>query len=193
MTVDPAANFAAHMVEGGVEIDRMKNGQVAVLENPGWFHVPNQPTYVLRAEGETRAALGMFGRSRVVIRQEPSTIAPRTGEAIATWDAGAIRLALHPANAPVLQSDVFNREGGGGGPALLSREGSSLADRDGTYRATLRDAAGQPLGWLRVRLEPGEELGRVYEGQIPSTVDDALAAAAVLVLDGEVSWLSKKQ
>jgi hypothetical protein len=193
VAVDPEANFAAHTVEGGLEIDRMKNGGQAVLENPGWLRMPNEPSFVLRVDGETRAALWQVGRSRVLVRREASTIAPRAGEAIASWDGGAIRLTLHVTDTSVLQSDVFNREGSGAGSSVLTRGAGPTAGRDGAYRATLRDEAGQPSGWLRVHLAPGEQATRVYDGNLPPAIDDAVAAAAVLVLDGEVSLLSDKQ
>ena len=191
--VDPEANFAAHTVEGGLQIDRMKNGQPGVLENPGWWRMPNEPAFVLRADGETRAALWQVGRSRVLVRREASTIAPRAGEAIATWDGGAIRLTLHLADTSALQSDVFNREGSGPGPTVLARSAGPAVEREGVYRATLRDGSGQPTGWLRVHVAPGEQAARVYDGLLPPAIEDALAAAAVLVLDGEVIWLSKQQ
>jgi hypothetical protein len=190
--VDPEANFAAHTVDGRFALDRMTNGHRGVLEDPGWLRVPNEPAYVLRVDGETRAALWRFGRSRVLVRRDASTIAPRAGEAIATWDDGAIRLTLHLADASALHSDVFSREGGGGGPTVLTRSAGGVSGREGAYRAALRDGSGKQAGWLRVRLEPDEHAARIYDGRLPPAIDDAVAAAAVLVLDGELGWLSDK-
>ena len=44
-------------------------------------------------------------------------------------------------------------------------------------------------GWIRVRL--ARPAPTVYDAALPAAVDDALAAAAVVVLDGEVGWIAE--
>jgi hypothetical protein len=189
IAVEPEATFAAHPTKGGLTIDRMRSGGSGALDTPGWLRGGGTPDWVLRAGGETRGALWVVGQSRILVRRGASSISARSGEAIAAWDDGAIRLALHLPDGSSFRTDAFAREGGGTGPALLSRAAQTVLEVRGSYRAALRDGGGAPVGWFRVRVGPYRAASRIYDAVLPAALDDALAAAAALVLDGEVSWI----
>jgi hypothetical protein len=140
---------------------------------------------VLRVGNETRAALWIVGRSRVLVRDDASTIAPRAGEVLSSWDGGALRLTLYPRAGAPLMTDAFAREGLHGGERLVR----AAPRPSGAYRAPLRDGAGTEVGWLRVELGRSDGVPLVYDAVLPRAVDDGLAAAAAVALDGEVGWI----
>ena len=181
---EPGVTFAAHHAGDRVTLDRLPSGARGALESPAWPHLPDEPSFVLRAGSETRAALWIVGHSRVLVRRDADTTSPRVAEVLSAWDAGALRLTLFQEDGPTLAVDRFAREQGAD-PAPLSR----AAPLGGTYRAATRDAQGAAVGWLRVRVEP--PLAPVYDGVLPDTIGDALAAAVALALDGEVAWIEE--
>ncbi len=181
---DPEVTFAAHRAGDRLVFDRLPSGARGALEQPSWPHVPDEPTFVLRAGGEVRAALWVVGRSRVLVRRDAETTSSRTAEVLSTWDSGALRLTLFQEGGPTLGVDHFAR--GEGAEAALLAHGAPLR---GTYRATARDARGAPVGWLRVRAEP--PVAPVYDGVLPDPTGDALAAATAVALDGEVTWIEE--
>jgi len=187
--VDPGVTFAAHRERGGLAIDRLKGGGPGTLQAPGWLRAPDAPTYLLRTDGETRAALWAFGRSRVLVRREPSTHAESLGEVTASWEDGAIRLTLYLPAGTSFHTDAFTREGGGTGPGTLSRTAQTVLDVRGTYRAAVHNGSGAAAGWLRVRVSPYQEAARIYDGVLPPEIDDGLAAAAAVAIDTEVTWV----
>jgi len=181
---DPEVTFAAHRAGDRLVFDRLPSGARGALEQPSWPHVPDEPTFVLRAGGEVRAALWVVGRSRVLVRRDAETTSSRTAEVLSTWDSGALRLTLFQEGGPTLGVDHFAR--GEGAEAALLAHGAPLR---GTYRATAHDARGAPVGWLRVRAEP--PVAPVYDGVLPDPTGDALAAATAVALDGEVTWIEE--
>ena len=54
------------------------------------------------------------------------------------------------------------------------------------YRAEVRDAQGNPIGWLRVRIAPPEGTSRIYDGFLPPALDGPLAAAAAELVNVDV-------
>jgi len=182
---DPEVTFAAHRAGERLVLDRLPSGARGALEPPGWPHVPDEPTFVLRAGGEVRAALWVVGRSRVLVRRDAETTSPRTAEVLSAWDNGALRLTLFREGGPTLGVDHFARREGGPDTGILTR----AAPLRGTYRAAARDARGAPVGWLRVRVEPPAV--PVYDGVLPDATGDALAAATAVALDGEVAWIEE--
>jgi len=188
LPVEPGVTFALHPQGAGFVIDRMRDGTTGMLAAPGWFRLPNAPALVLRSEGEVRAALWLVGRTRVLVRAESSTIAPRIGEVLSSWDGGAVRLALWAGDGRTLRTDTFQREDEGTGPALLDREARTASIR-GTYRAIVRDAAGVAVGWMRARIGASASGARAYDAVFPPGVEDGLAAAASVALDAEVGWI----
>jgi hypothetical protein len=190
LPVEPEATFAIHPARDGFVVDRMRDGGTGVLEQPGWLHDPSGPSFILRSGTDVHAALWLIGRSRVLVREDPSTLAPRTGEVLVTWADGAVRLTLWGHDGSTLQTDTFGREDGGSARALLSRDRatSSVA---GTYRAVVRDAAGAAVGWMRARIGSDPHEARAYDAVFPARVDDGLAAAASVALDAEIGWLEE--
>ena len=180
LPVDPGVTFAAHRDGERIVVDRLRAGGNGVLDPPGRFHGENPPDFVLRVDDETRAALWVFGRSRVLARAEASSVAPRSGEVLSRWDGGAIRLTLFARDGKALTTDAFVREDG----RPLARD-AATTEMGGAYRAALRDASGADVGWLRV-----ETARRSYDGVFPPAVEDSIAAAAAVALDAEVTWLA---
>ena len=189
--VDAEVTFATRPEHGGFTIDRLHDGATGVLTPRGWFRMPDAPTFVLRSDGEDRAALWLVGRSRVLVRSERSTIAPRTGEVLSTWDDGAIRLDLWSRDGSTLRTDTFVRDGDGSRPATLGRAAGARTDLRGTYRATVRDGQGAAVGWIRVRIGRDGDAARAYDARLPAGVEDGLAAAAAVALDREIGWIEE--
>jgi len=190
LPVEPGASFAIHPERDGFVVDRMRDGGTGVLEEPGWLHDPSGPSLILRSGTEVRAALWLVGRSRVLVREDPSTRAPRTGEVLVSWADGAARLTLWVRDGSTLQTDTFGREDPRAAPALLSRE-RAPSGVDGTYRALVRDAGGTPVGWMRARIPRDPHEVRAYDAAFPARVDDGLAAAASVALDAEIGWIEE--
>ncbi len=190
LPVEPGASFAIHPERDGFVVDRMRDGGTGVLEKPGWLHDPSGPSFILRSGADVRAALWLVGRSRVLVREDPSTLAPRTGEVLVSWADGAARLTLWARDGSTLQTDTFGREGPGTAPPLLSRE-RATSGVDGTYRALVRDAGGTPVGWMRARITRDPHEARAYDAAFPARVEDGLAAAASVALDAEIGWIEE--
>jgi hypothetical protein len=185
--VEPTATFAAHREGEVFVLDRARTGTPAVVEPPGRFSGDNAPDLILRPRDGDPIGLWIVGRSRVIVRDGTSTLAPRTDEVVGAWDdGGALRLALHARDGTTLAVDPFARPDDGRPSSRLARG----ADADtGTYRAIVRDAHGDPVGWLRVSLSGAGGAERIYDAALPASVDDGLAVAAVVALDAEFDWI----
>jgi hypothetical protein len=190
--VDPEATFAAHRAGVELVVDRLGEGRTGVLRPASRIRLRNEPAFVLSSGGETLAWLWLEGPSHVVVRGARTGDAARLGEIRPSWDDGAIRLALVPRDGPALTTDTFAREGRGVGPGRLSRNARLDIDLRGTYRATLRDASGAPVGWLRVRTTRSGPVAAAYEGVLPADYGAELAAAAAVALDAEIAWIERQ-
>jgi len=182
LPVEPGVSFAAHRDGDRFVVDRLQNGGSGFLAPPGRFHESSPPDFLLRIDDETRGALWVIGRSRVLARAADSTRAPHSGEVLSDWEQGAIRLTLFTRDGAVLRTDTFLRADG---RALARDEAPRPGYAGGSYRAAIRDANGAAVGWMRV-----QTANRLYDGVLPAQVEDALAAAAAVALDGEVGWLA---
>ena len=184
LPVEPLVTFATHRDGDRFVLDRMRTGTTGVLDPPGRFRADYAPDFVFRADDATRAALWVFGRSHVLVRDDVSTTSRRRGEVVSDWEAGAIRLTLFAADGGVLRTDPFVARDG----RPLARAASTArgTPTDDVFRAAVRDKQGAEVGWLRVRSP------RVYDAVLPPTVDDALAAAAAVALDLEVVWIADR-
>lgn len=189
IAAEPGVSFAAHPTREVFVIDRLPGGATGLLEPPGWMPKPGTPDLRLTSRGEVAAGLWVYGQSRVLVRREPSPVAPLLGDVVADWTENAIRLTVQVGDGPRLVTDTFAREGGGTGPARLSRAAQTVLDMRGTFRAPLRDGAGREVGWLRVRIGPYQGPPRKYDAVLPDTMDGALAAAAAVLLDAELDWI----
>ena len=190
LPVDAGVAFAMHRRGDGFVVDRMREGGAGELVSPGWLSVADAPKLVLRSDGEVRAALWAVGRTRILVRAEASTRAPRTGEVLASWENGAIRLSLWTEGGRTLTTDTFRRsDDDRADHALLGRDADGGTAPAGTYRAALRDADGTDVGWVRARLRALPGVDRVYDAVLPPGVDDGLAAAAAVAIDAEIDWI----
>ncbi len=189
VTVDPEATFAAHREHGGMVIDRLGQDRSGTLGPAGWFRRPGDPTFVLRADGAEVAAYWISGQ-RVVVRRTTEEGAPAVGEIDPAWDdGGAIRLSFKGTEGSALRTDPFARQMADTGPATLTRASQTVIDVRGTYKATLRDAKGKPVGGVRVRVGPYLPAPRIFDGALPAAVDPALAVGAAVALDAEIDWI----
>jgi len=182
LPVDPGVTFAAHRDGDGFVVDRTRAGETGVVAARGRLHDPDAPNFVLRVGGEARTGLWIVGRTRVLARDSTDNRAPRVGEVLSAWENGAIRLTLYPPSGTPLETDTFRTKDG----RVLARS----TDANGTYRATLRDANGTEVGWLRVDAGAADSR-RAYDAVLPERVDDALAAAATAALDTELDWIAE--
>jgi hypothetical protein len=64
-------------------------------------------------------------------------------------------------------------------------------DVRGTYRTTIRDEKGAPLGWFRVRISPYQGAARLYDARLAADLDDTLAVAVTLALHDEIDWIER--
>ncbi len=125
----------------------------------------------------------------MIVRQTADPQSPLIGEINASWDHGAIRLTLKPADGPVFETGTFDRVDGRVATAALSSQAKTEFGLRGTYRAELRDANGTPVGWLRAQIRSPLTATRIYDGVIPPAINGALAAAAVALLDADVDYI----
>ncbi|HLK10720.1 MAG TPA: hypothetical protein VKW76_05030 [Candidatus Binatia bacterium] len=189
--VVPDATFVARRTHDGLTIDRMTDGGPAVVESPGWLRLPGEPTFVLHDPAGEQAGLWVVEPGRVVVRRGRSEDAPVIGRVVPSWEDDAIRLRIEPADAPAVVTDVFARTDRGAGPAALSRIARSSAGVRGTYRATLRREDGTSVGWLEVRVGLHQAAFVTYDGALPPTIDEPLAAAAAVALGSEIDWIEE--
>jgi len=183
--LDPAANFAAHAEHRGIVVDRMDDGKQAMLVANSMFSA--RPPFVVE-EGDRDVAALSFDGSTFHVRDLAAN-AP-AGDVTASWRGGAIRFAFHPSGHDALHTGAFHREGWGG-PELLGQPATTILDLAGTYRAEVRDAADRPVGWLRVEIGRYGPVLRVYDGDLPATINGPLAVAAVERLDSDIDWVEQ--
>jgi hypothetical protein len=188
VSVDPAATFAAHKEHGGLGIDRLAPGRTGRLRAAGWVRLPGSPSLALESEGHTLADFWLSGDA-VVTRRGPSETAPLVGTVTPSWEDGAVRLTIQPADGAAFRTDPFLRQETGGGTDRLTRVAETVIDVRGSYEAQLRDAGGRALGWLRVRIGPYLPAPRIYEAVTPPPLPPELAVAAAAALDAEVDWI----
>jgi hypothetical protein len=170
-------------------VDAMRGGNPTLLTAPAWLRLPGEPALVIRDGPEKGEALWLKGPGRVTVRRNVSSDSALIGRIEPSWENNAIRLTIEPAGGRRLRTDVFTREDLGAGTAALSRLAQLSIDVHGTYRATLREAGGRPVGWLRVAVGLHQPAPEMYEGVLPAEVDEGLAAAAAAALDQEIDWI----
>ncbi len=184
IAVDPDVDFAAHTAHRGLIIDRMVGGSPAVLvPHPGWF--TDNPV-LLEDNGETIAAMWLKDLAHATVRNAPDRGAPVTGRVETTRQDGAIRLAFALADGETYGTGRFHRVDFASGAPFLGSDVTTVLDVRGLYRAEVRDAQGNPIGWLRVRIEPPEGALRIYDGVLPPALDGAVGAAAVELVNLDV-------
>jgi hypothetical protein len=186
-TTEPETTFTAHAIHGGLAIDHMTGGQPTMLEPQGWFHWPGDPTLVMPG-GRHPVGLWLVETGHVVVRDGTTENSPVIGRVEPSWDDNAIRLTLRPADGPPIQSDVFQRVGTGTGRSVLTRLVDISPEVAGTYQAAMRTPDGAEVGWLRVSVG-GRPGSIVWQGDLPASVDEGLAAATAQALRSEVEFI----
>jgi len=184
ITVEPDVDFAAHTERHALVVDRMGDGDPAVLlPHTGWF---TENPFLLEQDGKTVAAVWVKDNAHVTVRQEPDRSSPVTGRVEATRQDGAIRLSFTLADGSTYGTGRFHRVDFSSGPAFLGVPANTVLDVRGMYRAEVRDVHGQPIGWLRVRVDPPEGTFRVYDGDLPPALDGPLGVAAAELVNVDV-------
>jgi hypothetical protein len=180
-----AATFSARETHRGLLIDRA-DGATGKLTTNGWFRRPGEPTLVYREGGVTVAGVWESGSDAAVVRSGTSETAPLIGRIVPSWKDGKLWLTIEPAGGAAVQTTVFERASGGGGPAL-DRNTSTRFVLEGSYRATLHATGGKDTGWLSVDVDP--EGGTRFSGDLPASIPPALAAAAAAAVEDEVDFI----
>ncbi len=143
----------------------------------------NAPFRVRTTRG-TQGTLRVTAPAQVVIYDAGAH--PAAGVAPA-WDASAVHLTLLPATGTPLRLGPFERLDGNSGYSVLTRNAQTTLDIQGTYRATIRDQDGGPVGWLQVRIV--EPYGaRLFQGVLPGLSPEQ-QAGLMLALDSEIDWI----
>jgi len=187
--IESGATFAMHQENRRFVVDKPITGSPDVVGPASLLRGPGGPAWALRRGDEILAAYWMVGDMGTIARRGERNGDPSIGEVHASWDENQIRLHVEPAGGPVFVSDVFARTDGGGGTASLSRAAQTVLDVRGRFRAALRDPAGKEVGWLGLRIGPYEAAPRIYEGSLPTGVDEQLGVAAALSLSNEIDWI----
>jgi hypothetical protein len=185
----PDVAFAMHQENRLFVVDRPLSGTPALVTAAHWLRTPGDPAWALRRDGDTLAAYWIDGNAGTTARVGLRTSDQPLGQVHPSWDDNAIRLHIDPPEGQPIQSDVFVRTDGAGGTSALSRNARTILDVRGRFRATLRDADGAEVGWLRLSIGPYEPAARIYEAALPAGVNERLAIAAVLSLADEIDWI----
>jgi hypothetical protein len=181
----PDVNFAAHTTDEGVVIDRMGNGQSAVLRPGGSSLLADEPTFVLRSDSKVLASLWRTNGDIIVRPTADGSGAP-TGRVDAGWDQQAIFLTLQPAGDAAFHTGIFKRISGTEVPDALGQPADTILNVSGTYHADIVDAEGKPAGWLRVRVSSFRVPAHIYDGILPDALNGPLGVAAVARLDAAI-------
>jgi hypothetical protein len=189
-TTDPNVDFGAHLEHRGLVIDQARNGQPAVLVPAGSLF-SSGPNFLLQSGGKTLAGLWMEDSAHAIIRRSADPSSPLIGRIHATWPQDAIQLTLTPADGPALQLGRFHRVDSPRDD-ILGVGASTVLDLRGMYVAQLRDPQGAKTGWLRVRISPYQDARRIFEGNLPATLPEPLAAAAVALVNSDISYLRSR-
>jgi hypothetical protein len=190
--IDPNVDFGAHLEHRGLVVDQMSGPSPAVLVPAGWQSWNGGPRFLLQARGQTIAALWFPRPGCMIVRQTADPKSPLIGEIDAGWSHGAIHLEFKPANGSEFATGTFDRVDGRVTTAALSSQVRTVLDLRGVYRADVRDANGKPVGWLRVQLSPRQAATRIYDGELPASLNGPLAAAAVAVVNADIDYIKRQ-
>jgi len=178
-----AATFSARETSRGLLIDRA-GGATGKLCSNGWFRRPGESTFVYREGGATVAGVWEGSPDAAVVRSGTSDKAPLIGRIVPSWKDGKLSLRIEPAGGAAVQTTVFERASGGG---ALDRGASTREALEGSYRATLNTTGDKDAGWLSVDVSP--EGGARFSGDLPASIQPALAAAAAAAVEDEVHYI----
>jgi hypothetical protein len=176
------ATFSARQTHQGLVTDD-GSGTTGALVPTGLFRRPGDPMFVYRTGGLTLAGVWSNGPDAAVVRSGTSESTPVIGRIVPFWEGDALRLTIEPAGSPATRTGIFGLTGTGRA-ATLTRNISTRAELEGTYRTILRSDGSGPDGWLSVHIDP--EGATRFEGDLPPTIPPAFAAPAVGAIDNEV-------
>ena len=189
--VDPVANFGAHVGRHGVVVDRMNDGNQALLvpESTGLFS--RQSLFRLQENDRDVAAVWRDG-AKMVVRTAATPSAPEIGDVQADWSRDdALRLTFRTRNGEVYRTSAFRRTEGGAYPAMLGQAAYSTVEIPGVYFAEVRDSSGQAVGWIKVMTRYFGPPRRVFEAYLPPAINGPLAVAAVKRVDSEINRMER--
>ena len=189
---EAGVDFAAHFDHHGLTFDRLSDGSSAVLVSGGPQLFDGNARYLLQANGKTVAALWFKTPGDVVVRRTADPSSPILGVVTARWEHGAISLTITPSDGPAFHTGTFGESTARFDPVALGKRATTVLDVRGLYEAELRDAQGASAGWLRVRVSSYQSATRIYDGDLPAAIDGPLAAAAVALLDADVSRVESR-
>lgn len=188
--VEPGVDFAAHVVRGGLLVDKMRDeSPLAIARRPGWPRLHGEPSLVIRRNGTAGEGIWLRGPGDAIVRASVRHDAPVVGHIEPSWSHGAIHLRIEPAGKPTLSTDAFVRTTSGLGPPVLTRKIERDDELSGAYRANLHTSDGHIVGWLQVSNDDELAFSVVYESVLPPEIDEALAVASAAALGKEVEWI----
>ena len=189
--IDPQTDFAAHGESQGLVIDRNTDGSTGVVTAGHATPFSRGPQMLVQSGGVTVAALWLRDLDHVAVRHSSDASAPVTGWVESSWSGRKLRLTLHTADGTTYTTSRFRRVEPRRVPPALEEDAEMRFDVDGVYVADLRNDKGRQVGWLRVQIDPSSQPARVYDGELPHSVDPALLTAATTLLDVDVSDLKQ--
>src|SRR4029453_11303890 len=122
----------------------------------------------------------------IVVRSGTSESSPLIGRVVPSWDDDSLHVPIEPSGHDAISSGVFARPGTRSS-ATLTREISTTADLEGTYRTALRGDDGVAAGWLAVQIRP--EAAPRFRGELPAGIPPALAAATAQAINDEIGGI----
>jgi hypothetical protein len=186
--LDPAATFAAHEEHARLAVDRVPGGLGGEIVPPTFFHRPGHAHWLLRVDDRPVAGIWLTETAATEARRTDVPDAELLGSVAPLWKDNAVRFRLQAAGGEVFETETFQRTSPGG-ISVLRRGLDTVLELRGTFRADVRDARGEPVGWLRVRIGPYEEAARMYDAHLPPALSPVVVACAVMALDSEVDWI----
>jgi hypothetical protein len=182
--VDPQSTFAAYTVSDALFIEKMESGQQGRLVLSDSLPFEHDPQLVIKTSQGPLAGLWIEDPD-IVVRPIGDSSGPGLGRVHATWDDGAIQLTLTPEDNATYHTTAFSRLGEGA-PGRLGQAADMTVDLRGVYVATVSDAQGAEVGWMRVQIGVNWGPMRLYQGVLPAAINGPLAVAAVARLERQI-------
>jgi hypothetical protein len=188
VSLDPAANFTAHVEARGIVVDRMADGEHARVVAKGAFF---RPRLVVEEGRKDVAMLSPEGSDTIVSVATSGGDDPTIGDVKAEWTHGAIDLTFAPNGHAAYRTTPFRRVNPWRTPQLLGQPADNVVELPGRYVADVESADGRRVGWLSIEIADGGPVSRLYEGDLPPSINGPLAVAAVERLNEEVDWVEQ--
>src|SRR5262245_15369174 len=182
VTDSPAATFSARLTHGGL-VTGDGSGTTGMLVRADPLPHPGDPTFVYRTGADAVAGVWSMPDNTIVVRSGTSWSAPVIGRVVPRWIDDTLHVTIEPTGQSPISSDAFARPGTRSS-ATLTREISTTADLEGTYRTELHGDGGGAAGWLAVQIDP--ESATQFHGDLPAKIAPALAAATAQAISDEI-------